>query len=536
MTINENAAQEQAQHNDINQLTVYINHNEGKPIYITDNPDASIELIKQGVNYIFDLAEINKQVKELPSGAKRQGDNMSPVIILHDDSNGKARAQADHVAQALRGAGIATYKQSTNRTFKAITAAGSRATAQELAAQYRGNFSAAGTINEFKSVINTNANTPAIKTGFPILDEVLDGGLYEGLYAIGAISSLGKTTFCLNIAEQIAESGQDVIIISLEMGKYSLIGRSISRLTFIRQKSAPEIYDYSDCKTARGITDGSRYANYNPRERQLINEAIEHYTNHIGGNLYIYEAIGAVTAQTIRGIVKEHQEYTGHRPVLIIDYLQLIQHEDKYINGNDKIRTDFNLTELKQLSRDHKLPILLISSFNRAGYSTEVKLECFKESGGIDYTCDVIMGLQLAGVGGPDFDVNEAKAKSPREIELVFLKNREAAVGEMIKYYYFPMFNHFEESTEDVRAQRAYKKEQHEEAKNRAKESRAEAMKAEHIKLVNIAYEACQENGAALISEMVDFCGGKPTAATLTRYIKETGFYNIVGNKITRKF
>lgn len=36
-------------------------------------------------------------------------------------------------------------------------------------------------------------------------------------------------------------------------------------------------------------------------------------------------------------------------------------------------------------------------------------MEAFKESGDIEYSTDVLIGLQLSGVGQKDFDVNEAK-------------------------------------------------------------------------------------------------------------------------------
>ena len=49
-------------------------------------------------------------------------------------------------------------------------------------------------IQDFVNGIADSVNTPCIPTGFPMLDEVLDGGLFEGLYVVGAISSLGKTT------------------------------------------------------------------------------------------------------------------------------------------------------------------------------------------------------------------------------------------------------------------------------------------------------------------------------------------------------
>ena len=499
-----------------------------EPIYIYDDAETNEKLKAKyafSIDTIYTALRAENNNFALPIQSKA-----TPVIILTKENTQKVKT----IASILKHAGVSVFYQDANKPFLAIQSGEEMTIKKELARQYRENFSAGGTIADFKNIITSNANTPAIKTGFPVLDKVLDGGLYEGLYAIGAISSLGKTTFCLNIAEQIAQSGQDVIIIALEMSKYQLIGRSISRLIFKRYKSAPDAMPYEYCKTSRGITDGSRYIFYDDAEREIINDAIDFYSNNIGGHLFIYEAIGSLTAAKIRTIVNNHMAYTGARPVLIVDYLQLIQSEDKYINGNDKIRTDFNLTELKQLSRDYKLPIIAISSFNRASYNTEVKLECFKESGGIDYTCDVILGLQLAGVGGAQFDVTEAKAKNPREIELVFLKNREAAVGEMIKYYYFPMFNHFEETEEDIRAEREYQKQAARDRKEAEKASQAEQAKAERAQLVADAYNAAAENGSALITEMVDFCGGKPTYKTLLRYIRETGDYTIYGNKVIK--
>ena len=505
-----------------------IKHPNGKPIYIFDDIETAEQI--QGADK-FDISLIYKALKAPVSlfdfPMKKSG---TPVIMLAKYST----KQTNEVCNILKNAGVTVFYQDATRNFKTITSTDINEIRQEIIKQYQANFSTGGTIAEFKNIINSSANTPAIKTGFPVLDKVLDGGLYEGLYAIGAISSLGKTTFCLNIAEQIAVSGQDVIIIALEMSKYALIGRSISRLTFCKYKQHSETIDYSWCKTSRGITDGSRYKNYSDAEKNLINDAINYYSQNIGQNLFIYEAANHLTVEDIKNIVKRHIAFTGNRPVVIVDYLQLIQHEDKYVNGNDKIRTDFNLTELKQLSRDYKLPIIAISSFNRAGYNTEVKFECFKESGGIDFSCDVIMGLQLAGVGQTDFNVNEAKAKNPREIELVFLKNREAAVGDLIKYYYYPMFNHFEESAEDVRAERDYKAQAAKEAKEQAKQNKAELAKTEHAEIVKTAYDACIENGSALITDMVDYLGGRPVYKTLERYIKETGQYKIVGNKVIR--
>ncbi len=85
-------------------------------------------------------------------------------------------------------------------------------------------------LQEFIDGIANSVDTPFLPTGFPKLDNVLDGGLYEGLYIIGAISSLGKTTIITQIADQVASQGHDVLIFSLEMARSELMAKSISRL------------------------------------------------------------------------------------------------------------------------------------------------------------------------------------------------------------------------------------------------------------------------------------------------------------------
>jgi replicative DNA helicase len=76
-------------------------------------------------------------------------------------------------------------------------------------------------------------------------------------------------------------------------------------------------------------------------------------------------------------------------------------------------------------------------------YKEAVSMEAFKESGAVEYSSDVLIGLQLKGAGKKDFDYTAEKKKNPREIELVILKNRDGAVGNKISFDYYPMFNYF---------------------------------------------------------------------------------------------
>ena len=295
-------------------------------------------------------------------------------------------------------------------------------------------------IDDFLNGIKGSAYTRAIPTGYQQLDAVLGGGLYEGLYVVGAVSSLGKTTYILQMADQIAESGEDVLIFSLEMATDELIAKSISRNT--ASEAMRSNLSINNAKTNRGITDYTRYEKYSQKEKGLITQAIDKYRS-IAKNIYIQEGVGDIGAMQIREAVKQHTEITGKKPVVIVDYLQMLSPYNERMT--DKMNTDRNVTELKRISRDYKIPLIVISSLNRGSYNRGISEEAFKESGAIEYTADILIGLQFEGQDGQDFSLTEAKSKQPRDIELVVLKNRNGEVGRKVAYSYYPMFNLFEE-------------------------------------------------------------------------------------------
>lgn len=314
---------------------------------------------------------------------------------------------------------------------------------QQAREDYRQQYCAGVLLDDFIDGVAANVSIEAIPTGFEALDDVLDGGLYEGLYGIGAISSLGKTTFALQIADNIAVCGKQVLIFSLEMSKNELLAKSISRSTFQKVRAAGGDTRYA--KTARSIMTGKKYALYNQTEKDLIQSAVKDYRD-IAGNIFIREGMGNVTADTVAAQVKEHIAKGNKPPVVIVDYLQILTpHNEK---ATDKTNTDYAVLTLKRLSRDYKIPVIVISSFNRENYSHKVSMQAFKESGAIEYSTDVLIGLQLAGTGGKSFDVDEAKTQNPRQIEAVILKNRNGRTGDKIQYAFHAMFNCFEERSE----------------------------------------------------------------------------------------
>ena len=302
------------------------------------------------------------------------------------------------------------------------------------------NTSTANYLQDFINGIAESVNTPYTPTGFTNLDKLLDGGLYEGLYFCGAISSLGKTTLMLQICDQIAQAGGDVLIFSLEMARNELISKSISRQTLLDVLQNKG--DIRNAKTARGVTCGLRYQKYSQTEKDLIQRSITAYSQY-ADHIYIYEGVGDMGVDQVREKIQKHISFTGRKPTVLIDYVQILAPAD--VRASDKQNTDKAVLELKRISRDYKLPIIAVSSLNRDNYKGKINMAAFKESGAIEYGSDVLIGLQLKGSDQKNFDVDEAKSKNPREIELVILKNRNGATGGKIEYEYYPLFNYFKE-------------------------------------------------------------------------------------------
>ena len=80
---------------------------------------------------------------------------------------------------------------------------------------------------------------------------------------------------------------------------------------------------------------------------------------------------------------------------------------------------------------------------NRQSYDEPISMKAFKASGAVEYSSDVLIGLQLKGVGLKNFNVDKAKQEDPRQVELVILKNRNGKSGDTITYNYYPAFNYF---------------------------------------------------------------------------------------------
>lgn len=180
--------------------------------------------------------------------------------------------------------------------------------------------------------------------------------------------------------------------------------------------------------------------------------AIEEYSNKIASNEIIEECDFSFNVDTIKNYVQDYIATTNERPTIIIDYLQILAPSNSKFT--EKQQVDYNITSLKKISRDYKIPIIVISSFNRGNYSVNAGFEAFKESGGIEYTADVLFTMQLKILADEkqhtNDEIREAKKKIPREVQLVCLKNRNGKSNFVINFDFNPVFNAFREQPENM--------------------------------------------------------------------------------------
>ena len=306
---------------------------------------------------------------------------------------------------------------------------------EELKREARRTLSDSAKVNKWEMSI-ANARD-AIPTGWKSLDKALEGGLYEGLYVIPGATGTGKTAFALQMAYQIARQQKDVLYISLEMGEEEIYERHISRLSY-------ELYgSTSKAKTVHSLI----------QEKKTVPEARKQF-EEVGLYLRTICGVGSIDADDIRRVVERYEYELETLPVVFVDYLQILKAHDPHMT--DKQAVDYNVLRLKQLSRDYKIPVIALASMNRTSYSDVISMVSIKESGAIEYTSDVCIGLQMAAMdsivdsskgkqGQQEKKIRKLKSKLNRDMQAVILKHRNGQIGAEIPFTYCAMFNYFGE-------------------------------------------------------------------------------------------
>jgi len=220
---------------------------------------------------------------------------------------------------------------------------------------------------------------PVIPTGLTDLDDVIGGLQKKNLVLIGARPSMGKTTFALSIAENIAdwrneESRNPVIpVFSLEMSEDMLAFRmvcselNIPMNTFFRPG---------------GITSdiARRISSIRSRWREK--------------NIFIHDDPG-ITTSAMKPMIRDLAMKNGGVDCVMIDYLQLIRGRfNQFRTRNDEIGEITK--DLKTIANEMDCPVVLLSQLSR---NVELRVERrpqmsdLRDSGNIEQDGDLIMFL-----------------------------------------------------------------------------------------------------------------------------------------------
>lgn len=303
-----------------------------------------------------------------------------------------------------------------------------------------------------------------ISTGYKQLDKMFNGGLEEGLYMITGGSSVGKTAFATNLADNIALQGHYVLYFSLEMKESNLIARGISRIMYLNNKNTK--VSYKDIETGRVLTDASIINDYELAE--------DNYFNIIGEFLTIEEGnLLSTSHEDIYQKAKTIRDITTKSPIIIVDYLQQMTSATNP-DALKSVIIEQNVAGLKQISKDLETPVIAISSLSRTDALEPISQQSFAHTSAIEYTADVCMGLALEIIYSEKFKatksiaekrllVNEAIAEKKRMVRLSIVKNRLGVASNDILMDYIPRSNTYQECPEYMQKEHT---KQFEEVKN----------------------------------------------------------------------
>lgn len=308
--------------------------------------------------------------------------------------------------------------------------------------------------------------TPRIQTGITALDNALGGGLLPQYYVLGAISSLGKSTLCGQICDNIAltEGGRDVIIFTLEMSRDDLLCKSVSRMMAERRAAClPDDVSGQDLAhaleglpSASDIGEGWKRFSLPKEIQQEIERTEAQYFERTRGRIWIIS--GRQDVNSIREQIFRHVDLSQRAhphgwqpPVVLVDYIQILAAPEDAKFYSDKAKLDNDVYWLGETTRTKgcHMPIIGISSFNRANYYAPADLNALNGSGNLEYDADYVIAAQYYAVnlvnekGETTFKVKTERRRPAREIELSIVKGRKAETGGSVRLFYCPRNDFF---------------------------------------------------------------------------------------------
>lgn len=258
-------------------------------------------------------------------------------------------------------------------------------------------------IELYDSIENQSKGLSGYDTGFTDLNRFLDGFQETDLIISAARPSTGKTAKMLAHAYKHCSKGHITAIFSLEMSERLLNQRMISQI---------------------GKINGSKMRNpkqyFNNDDWGKLSQSLGVLSNM---NLFIYDKSGQTPNYIKSKVAKLRKQYPNEKILVMIDYLQLMRTDKNYENKN--IEVGEITRSLKELAREYKVPVYLLSQLSRGVESRQDKrpmMSDIRDSGSVEQDADVIEFLYRD-------DYYDAESESAGIIEVIIAKQRNGPVG-----------------------------------------------------------------------------------------------------------
>lgn len=264
-------------------------------------------------------------------------------------------------------------------------------------------------LNELQEAEGDEAT--GVKTGFGDLDSVLVGLGKGSLIIVGARPGVGKTSFCLNLATNIAKkSKKAVCIFSLEMSNEQLVSRIIS------SEAAIESY-----KLRTGKLEARDWDNMANAVSQLSET-----------NIYIDDT----TDVSITGM-KAKLRRVKNLGLVVIDYLQLMESEKSRKDGS-RVNEIADISRgLKKLAMELDVPVITCSQLSRGTEKEKERqpmLSDLRDSGSIEQDADMVIFLSRDYYGKDPDKANQ--------VDVIVAKNRHGGLG-TVKMAWYGQYTRF---------------------------------------------------------------------------------------------
>ncbi len=256
-----------------------------------------------------------------------------------------------------------------------------------------------GTYQQIKDVADNKEEAVGVPTGFSMLDNVLVGMGKSDLVLVGARPGMGKTSFALNVATNVAKkSNKTVCIFSLEMSKEQLVSRMLSSEALIESNTMRSGMLSTD--------DWSKLAD----------------ASSILAETEIY--IDDTTNITVTGM-KSKLRRVKNLGLVVVDYLGLMQSDRKIENRVQEV-ADIS-RNLKVMAKELRVPVICCAQLSRGPESRTDKrpmLSDLRDSGAIEQDADVVLFLYR-----DEYYKDDPEKQNTAEV--IIAKNRHGGTGKV---------------------------------------------------------------------------------------------------------